>query len=255
MIPPTSDPVSTWQNLDIPILIAEVLHAILQFCPSLTAFHLHYSHWSSPKHAEPWAFWCLKGNSRAYMRLLQDRPLLTILTIDYRTELRFHSLIPPQNELDKCPSTIEHLTLIGSTAYLAEPMLDACRQVNIDDLFHWVSVITTGLKTVRFCNGFKVITTGSETHSLNDLLLKFRDTLEQLEMNGTGQHLPCFISDILGHFARRQQARFGSGTRDGILSCLSEMAKLRHLAIPIHYLRDRADAQARGKLVCTPKED
>ncbi|KAH7634011.1 hypothetical protein B0T09DRAFT_381419 [Sordaria sp. MPI-SDFR-AT-0083] len=136
------------------------------------------------------------------MRLLQDRPLLTILTIDYRTELGFHSLISPQNELDKCPSTIEHLTLIGSTAYLAEPMLDACRQVNIDDLFHWVSVITTGLKTVRFCNGFEVITTGLETHNLNDLLLKFRDTLEQLEMNGTGQHLPCFISDILGHFAR-----------------------------------------------------
>lgn len=228
---------------DFAILVKEVLHSILQLCPSLKAFHLHYSHWSSGKHEDPCAFWSLEERGWACIRLLKDRPLLTTLTIDVRA-VRGVLNLAWNAKSSQYPSTIEHLTLIGSTTKeLTHDILV------FDHVFAWVSTITR-LKTLRIWNGFGNRTLLT-THNWNTILRKFKATLEQLVVDGAGSLLQMTPSEIIGPRAYQQVDRFGPS---GILACLPEMEKLRYLSVPIHYLRRCPEGKNPLEILIMPNE-
>ncbi|KAJ4400818.1 hypothetical protein N0V85_005667 [Neurospora sp. IMI 360204] len=206
--------------------MSEALEAVIPLCPQLRAFHLLCSRKAPPDplpghSSAPWPLSLPIGKT-----LFNSNPLLTTLTVDFRAlagalkPSRFAPLFLQRRHL--LPATITHLSLIG------HPLCDVMHvtPMSLLALSTWLSE-KHGLRSLRVLNGLAQ-TTQAETWNWNTILLRYKHSLEEVELDGRALllHQPFSATKLMG-----------PAIDFGVLSCLGQMERLKVIKVPLHYLK------------------
>lgn len=229
-----------------PFFLSQILYGVIQLCPSLRALHLCGSHLTPGGLQEYPAFWMLDDLWPNCHKLLERHPFTNTLTVDHRVSLlTFRSLRYSRSK--HMQSKVENVTIIGALESDADFRIAF---LGTKDLFDWLRPFTN-LKTLRIRNGFS-FNPSYDRQNLNGILFLLKDTLERLVFDGVDLYLTLRSALLRDGLSSGQEDLFGPS---GILSCLSEMRRLKHLVVPIHYIRRFAEGKAPLDVLKGPDQD
>ncbi|KAK3489700.1 hypothetical protein B0T13DRAFT_505713 [Neurospora crassa] len=225
-------------------ILNSALWSVVHLSPMLSALHLRaVSSFCDP----PFVY----GEEMTYSgRFLEGgRPAFQTLSLRTQTfprhDRRRGSEILEYDSWMSCIPTIKYITLLGVSNWRNDHHLYVS-PMQLDSVYEWLDSVEqlTSLRLFKgFDEAFRIYEPSGPTpppqYNWNSILLRHKDTLEELVFDG--------YRGIRLHHASRNDKDLRHITRFGptkTLSCLPELKKLAYLKLPFHFFTSQVDPGA-----------